>query len=41
MMILDGLFPEPRVVSKLEKVFGKEFMETIKESQDKFKADGS
>jgi len=37
MMILDGSFPEPPIVSHLEKIFGKEFMETIERKRDEFK----
>ena len=39
MMVLDGSFPEPPIVSLLEKVFGKEFMEEIEKKREKFKND--
>ena len=39
MMILDGLFPEPPIISRLGKVFGREFIETIEKKRDKFKTD--
>lgn len=39
MMILDGSFPEPPIVSRLEEIFGKEFTETIERKRDEFKTD--
>jgi 5'-3' exonuclease len=33
MMILDGSFPETYITSHLEKVFGKEFLETIEKKE--------
>ena len=39
MMVLDGSFPEPPIVSLLEKVFGKEFMEEIEKKREEFKTD--
>jgi len=37
MMVLDGSCPEPRILSYLKKVFGKEFVETIEKKKEKFK----
>lgn len=39
MMVLDGSFPEPPIVSLLEKVFGKEFIEEIEKKREEFKTD--
>ena len=39
MIILDGSFPEAPIVSRLGKVLGKEFMETIEKNHDELKAD--
>lgn len=39
MMILDGSFPEAPIVSRLGKVLGEEFMETIEKKRDELKAD--
>ena len=39
MMLLDGSFPEPPIVSQLEKIFGKEFTETIEGKRDEFRSD--
>ena len=36
-MILDGWFPETYITSHLEKVFGKEFLETIQKKREEFK----
>lgn len=37
MMILDGSFPEPPIISRLEKVFGKEFVKSIEAKREEFK----
>ena len=37
MMIFDGSFPDDAIVSQLGKVFGKEFMDTIKQKRNEFK----
>ena len=37
MMIFDGSFPDDVIVSRLGKVFGEEFMDTIKQKQNEFK----
>lgn len=39
MMILDGSFPEAYIISHLEKVFGKEFLETIEKKREEFRND--
>ena len=39
MMILDGMFPETHIISHLEKVFGKEFSETIEKKREESKGD--
>jgi hypothetical protein len=39
MMVLDGSFPEPQIVSRLGKVFGKEFIEVIERKRDEFKTE--
>ena len=39
MIILDDSFPEAPIVSRLGKVLGKEFMETIEKKCDELKAD--
>jgi len=38
MMIFDGLFPDDVIVSRLGKIFGKEFMDTIKQKRNGFKS---
>lgn len=37
MMILDGSFPEATIVSRLGKVFGEEFMDTVEQKRNEFK----
>lgn len=37
MMVLDGSFPEPKILSNMKKVFGKEFVEAIEETKKDLK----
>jgi len=37
MMVLDGSFPEPKILSYMKKVFGKKFVEIIEEKKKDFK----
>lgn len=37
MMMLDGSFPEATIVSRLGKVFGEEFMDTVEQKRNEFK----
>lgn len=37
MMVLDGSFPEPKILSNLQKVFGNKFVETIEEKKKSLK----
>ena len=39
MTILDGSFPGPTIVSFLEKVFGKEFIEEVEKKREEFKTE--
>ena len=39
MMVLDGSFPETYIMSHLETIFGKEFVETIENKREEFKND--
>src|SRR3989344_717673 len=39
MMVLDGSFPKPPMLSLLEKIFGKEFVEMIEKKREEFKDD--
>jgi len=39
MMVLDGSFPKPPIMSLLEKVFGKDFVDTIEKKREEFKGD--
>ena len=39
MMILDGSFPESSILSRLEKVFGKEFVESVEKKREEFKTE--
>lgn len=39
MMVLDGSFPEPKILSYMKKVFGKEFVEKIEEKKNDFKVE--
>jgi hypothetical protein len=39
MMVLDGSFPEPKILSSMKKVFSKEFVEAIEEKKNDFKGE--
>ncbi len=39
MMVLDGSFPGPPIMSLLEKVFGKDFVDTIEKKREEFRGD--